>query len=57
MDAGFVTLPAGRGTLALAVFVMGSRKDMATRDQVIADVARTVVDYFTITVAPAGTHP
>ncbi|WP_108659591.1 serine hydrolase [Acuticoccus kandeliae] len=52
VDVGFVELPAGRGTLALAIFVMGSRRDMATRNRAIADVARLVVDYFIITEAP-----
>src|SRR5690606_26148131 len=53
VDVGFLTLPEGRGTLALAVFVKGSRADMATRNGVIADIARLVADYYLVTTDPA----
>jgi beta-lactamase class A len=47
-DAGFLTLPNGRGTVAIAVYVTGSRHPLARRDAVIADVARFILDYFTV---------
>ncbi|GHC78879.1 serine hydrolase [Limoniibacter endophyticus] len=56
-NSGLVTLPEGRGTLALALFVKSSRADMATRNSVIADVARVVVDYYLITTYPKVVAP
>lgn len=52
VDVGYLTLPEGRGTLALAVFIKASPLDMAARNRIIADIARLVADYFIITVAP-----
>jgi hypothetical protein len=34
-------LPGGAGQLALAVYVKGSTRDQATRDRVIARIAKT----------------
>ena len=42
-DVGIITLPDGR-RIALAVFVSGSSADDATRERVIADVARAAYD-------------
>ena len=44
-DAGIVTLPDGRH-LAIAVFVSDSKADEATREAVIAKIARAAWDYF-----------
>lgn len=52
VDVGFLTLPQGRGTLALAIFIKASRADMATRNEVIADIARLIADYYIITSNP-----
>lgn len=52
-NSGLITLPDGRGTLAIAIFVKSSRADMATRNSVIADVARLVADYYIITTPAA----
>jgi len=46
VDVGFITLPEGRGTLALAIFIKSSPSDMDSRNRVIADIARLVVDGF-----------
>jgi beta-lactamase class A len=52
-DMGFITLPDGLGTVALAVFVKASPLPAAEREDVIADIARTVYDAFVLT-SPAG---
>ncbi len=54
VDVGYLTLPQGRGTLALAVFVKSSPLDMGARNRIIADIARLVTDYFVITIPPAA---
>jgi beta-lactamase class A len=45
-DVGFITLPDGKGHIAIVVFVKGSEAPPATRETVIADIARLVYDYF-----------
>lgn len=45
-DAGIVTLPNGRGHLAIAVFVKASAKDLPDREGAIAAIARKIYDYF-----------
>ena len=47
-DVGYITLPEGRGHIALVVFVKGSEAPPGTRETVIADIARLVYDYFLI---------
>ncbi|SDR53901.1 beta-lactamase class A [Paraburkholderia fungorum] len=47
-DVGFLTLPDGRGTVALAVYVKDSPENMAYRNSIIADVARLAYDYFVL---------
>jgi beta-lactamase class A len=42
-DIGLITLPDGRN-LALAVFITDSRADDATRDKIIARIARAAYD-------------
>jgi len=44
-DAGIITLPDGRH-IAIAVFVMDSKANEATRDEAIANIATTVVNHF-----------
>ena len=48
-DVGYITLPDGKGHIALVVFVKGSEAPPGTRETVIADIARLVYDYFLIT--------
>jgi beta-lactamase class A len=45
-DAGVITLPGGRGLLAIAVYVKASTRDEATRDGIIAKIARAAYDFW-----------
>lgn len=45
-DVGIITLPGNAGHVAISVFVKSSRKDGATRERTIAEVTRTIYDYF-----------
>ncbi len=45
-DVGIITLPDGAGHLAIAVFVKGSPKEQPERERAIAEIARTIYDYF-----------
>jgi beta-lactamase class A len=47
-DVGFMTLPDGKGHIAIVVFVKGSEAPPGTQETVIADIARLVYDYFLI---------
>jgi beta-lactamase class A len=51
-DVGYVTLPDGR-RFAIVVFTRGSETPLADRERAIAEVARTLYDYFFI--HPANT--
>lgn len=53
VDVGFLTLPEGRGTVALGAFVMGSPLTMAEREAVLADMGRLLYDYFVLATASA----
>jgi beta-lactamase class A len=43
-DVGVIMLPEGAGQLAIAVFVKESTRDQATRERVIARVAKAAFD-------------
>ena len=45
-DVGLITLPGGRGHLAVAVFIKESRVPVATREKVIARISRALYDAF-----------
>ena len=45
-DAGIVTLPDNTGHVAIAVFVKASDKPVAARERAIAEIARSVHDFF-----------
>jgi beta-lactamase class A len=45
-DLGFLTLPDGRGTVALVAYVKASHLPVEARDAVLADASRLVLDYF-----------
>lgn len=45
-DVGILTLPSGAGHVAIAVFVKASDAPPARRERAIAEIARTVHDYF-----------
>ncbi|MBE7416795.1 MAG: serine hydrolase [Ideonella sp.] len=46
VDVGFLTLPDGKGTVAISAFVAASPLTMAEREAVLADVGRFICDYF-----------
>jgi beta-lactamase class A len=54
-DVGYITLPDGKGHIAIVVFVKGSDATPNTRETVIADISRLVYDYFLISTVPEGT--
>lgn len=45
-DVGIITLPGTAGHVAIAVFVKWSEEPEAQREHIIAELARTVYDYF-----------
>ncbi|HVF55556.1 MAG TPA: class A beta-lactamase [Pyrinomonadaceae bacterium] len=45
-DVGIVTLPGDAGHIAIAVLVKASTKDVPERERAIAEIARTIYDYF-----------
>ncbi|HJQ68100.1 MAG TPA: class A beta-lactamase [Blastocatellia bacterium] len=45
-DVGIITLPDGAGHVAIAVFVKASEKDIPARERAIAEIARSVHDFF-----------
>lgn len=51
-DVGYITLPGGAGTVALAVFVKSSDQPAAQREAAIAHVSRALYDYFLLTIPP-----
>jgi beta-lactamase class A len=53
-DLGYVTLPQGRGTMAMVIYIKGSPQDGAARDTVLADIARIVFDSFLLTSTPSA---
>ncbi|HLY20416.1 MAG TPA: class A beta-lactamase [Bryobacteraceae bacterium] len=46
-DVGVVTLPGRAGRLAVAVYIKGSRRDLADRERTIARIARAAFDVMT----------
>jgi len=53
-DVGVVTLPDGQGQVVIAVFIKKSGLDELKREGVIADISRSLRDYFLFT-APMAT--
>jgi beta-lactamase class A len=47
-DIGIITLPNGAGHVALSVFIKGSSAPEEQADRAIAEIARTIYDYFTL---------
>lgn len=45
-DVGILTLPDGAGHVVVVVFVKGSDKEMSEREKVIAQIGRSVYDFF-----------
>ena len=53
-DVGLISLPDGAGHLAIAVFVKGSAKEQPERERAIAEIARTIYDFFVARPDPPG---
>lgn len=53
-DVGIVTLPDNTGHVAIAVFVKASDNPAATRERAIAEIARTVHDFFLFETSPGA---
>ena len=53
-DVGIITLPSGRGHLALAILVSGSKLPDADQEKLIAELARAAYDAYAT--APAPDH-
>ncbi len=51
-DVGVITLPGDAGHVAISVFTKGSSKPSEASEKAIAEIARTVYDYFTL--VPGG---
>jgi beta-lactamase class A len=45
-DVGVITLPDGKGQVVIAVFIKESDQPMEAREKVIAEIARSVRDYY-----------
>lgn len=53
-DTGIVTLPDNTGHVAIAVFVKGSENPVPVRERAIAEIARTVHDFFLFETPPGA---
>lgn len=47
-DVGFITLPGDAGHIAISVFTKGSNKPEEASERAIAEIARTIYDYFVL---------
>jgi beta-lactamase class A len=47
-DVGIITLPNGAGHVALSVFTKGSGRPEDVSEKAIAEVSRTIYDYFVL---------
>ena len=45
-DVAIITLPHGRGHLALSLFIKESLRSIPERERVIAEISRALYDYF-----------
>jgi beta-lactamase class A len=53
-DAGIITLPDNTGHVAIAVFVKASENPVPARERAIAEIARTVHDFFLFETSPGA---
>ena len=44
VDAGFITLPEGKGTLILSCFVQNAEMSLSEKEQVLAQCAKEIYD-------------
>ena len=47
-DVGFITLPGDAGHIAISVFTKASNKPEEAAEKAIAEIARTIYDYFVL---------
>jgi beta-lactamase class A len=47
-DVGIITLPGKGGHVALAVFTKGSNRPEEVSEKTVAEISRTVYDYFAL---------
>ncbi len=52
-DIGFITLPGDAGHVAISVFTKASNKPEEVSEKAIAEIARTVYDFFVLVPGPA----
>jgi beta-lactamase class A len=45
-DVGIITLPNEAGSIAISVFIKESNKELEHLERIIAEVGRTIYDYF-----------
>jgi len=50
-DVGIMTLPNGGGHVAIAVYIKASSDPVSSREKLIAQIARTAIDYMQLAVA------
>jgi beta-lactamase class A len=53
-DVGIITLPGGAGHVALSVFTKGSGRPEDASEKAIAEISRTIYDYFVLVPAVPG---
>lgn len=53
-DVGIITLPGKAGHVALSIFTKGSNRPEEVSEKTVAEISRTVYDYFTMVPAPPG---
>lgn len=51
-DLGVITLPDGKGQVAITVFIKKSNLPFAARERVIADIGRAVYSFYLLAAAP-----
>ena len=51
-DVGLISLPEGKGHLAMAVLINGPKPALEAQEKLIAELARTAYDYYVSLVAP-----
>jgi beta-lactamase class A len=47
-DVGVITLPEEAGHVAISVFTNAAARDSALAEKAVAEIARTIYDYFTL---------
>jgi len=53
-DVGVITLPGKSGHVAIAVFTKGSNKPEEVSEKAVAEISRTIYDYFALVPAGSG---